>query len=66
MVKANNDLRQLVKEKGVYMYQVAKDWGIAYNTLCLRLREEWSEKEIVRFKETVEKISLLNKQSESV
>lgn len=40
MVKANQDIRKMAKENGVYFWQIAEEYGIADATFTRKMRRE--------------------------
>lgn len=44
----NLKLRSALKERGIYLWQLAKILGISEATMCRKMREEMSEAEVNR------------------
>lgn len=45
MTKANMDIRQFAKEKGVYLWEIARMYGLNDGNFSRKLRVELSESE---------------------
>jgi len=50
---ANTDIRQLAKNSGVYLWQIADRVGIADTNFSRKLRRELPEKEKVRIRQII-------------
>jgi hypothetical protein len=59
MERANEDLRAYAKAKGVFLWQVAHQYGINDVTLSKRLRTPFSTNDAARFKNIVDRIAAL-------
>ena len=60
--KTNLGLRKYARDEGVYLYEIANDWGITYPTLCVYMRKPFTEEQTVKFKRSVEKIAKQNRE----
>jgi len=54
---ANVDLRVYAMEKGVKMYQVAKEYGLSEGHFCKKMRDEFSKEEKKKIKEIIDSIA---------
>ena len=50
---ANTDVKQLAKENGVYLWQVAEKYGVTDVNFSRKLRHELPEKEKVRIRQII-------------
>lgn len=55
--KANSDLREYSKAKGVPQYKIAKAFGVVDTTFCKWMREEFSEEKKAKYREIVNSIA---------
>ena len=60
MKKANQDIRQIAKQSGVYLWQVAEYMGVCDITLSRRLRKELPDSEKQRIIEIINLLKLSN------
>jgi hypothetical protein len=54
---SNKGIRKFAKEKGVFLWEIARALGISEPTMTRRLRSELSEKEQTEMKSIIEKLS---------
>ena len=53
---ANRDIRELLKENRIYLWEVAKEYGCTESTLSKKLRLELSTKEKEKIKAIIENL----------
>ena len=63
MKKANQDIRQIAKQAGVCLWQVAEYMGVCDMTLSRRLRKELPDSEKQRIIEIINLLKLSNELS---
>lgn len=57
MVKANKDIRDLIKSSPVYSYQVAKEYGVSDNYFTVLLRHELTDEKKNKIRAIVKQLS---------
>ena len=56
MIKANQDIRRMAKENGIYFWQIAEEYGVADATFTRKMRKELPKVEKERIFSIIAKI----------